>query len=160
MNGARFAPRLLGSESAGRQRKPQPTREANRSDNDHEGWPRRLADGLLSGTVNVDHERTCANDSDDDLLTHVERIDVAVDQSRRDVEHFAVDDLGAFTPVGPELKPRRSSDYVPEDVAVTMVMPARDGARLRTAANGRRRARLKRDFANHARRRGAGAQTR
>lgn len=108
---------------------------------------------LAGWTINVDHEGAFSDDGEDDLLGRVERIDVSVYQSGWDVKQAAFLHLGHVTAAWAELKARSPSQYVPQDLALAMVVPPGGRTRLGTGAHERRAARLKRDLPYHARRR-------
>lgn len=108
--------------------------------------------------VEVDDERALPDHGEDDLLRLIERVDVTVNQPGRDMEESAFLDLRALPAAGAELEAGASSDDMPQDITVTVVMPARNRASLGTDTNERRAAGLESNLAHDARCRGGGAQ--
>ena len=75
-------------------------------------------------TWDVDHERTLADQRENNFLRFVERVDVTVNQSGRDVEEPAGIDRYRLLASRPEFEPGLSLQHVAEHVALAVVMPA------------------------------------
>lgn len=77
-----------------------------------------------------------------------------MNQSGGNVEQAALLDLSHVGATGAKLKPRSSPYHIPQDLAVTVVMPSRAGERLGAGPHQRRVSSLERDLSHDAGRSG------
>jgi len=101
--------------------------------------------------VEVDDKRTFPDDGEDDLLRLIQRVDVTVDQPGWDMEESAFLNLRALLAAGAELEAGAPSHDVPQNIPITVVMPARRSASLGTGTHQRRAAGVERDLAQDTR---------
>ena len=100
--------------------------------------------------IYIDDQWPLPDNRQDDLLRHIERIHVPVDQAGRHVEQPALRDLGPILTTGAEFKPGGTLDNVAQDIALAVVMPAGHGTRFGPGPHERRTVQLERDLPDQA----------
>ena len=111
------------------------------------------------GAVDVDDEWAGPDEGEDDLLGLVARVDVAMNQARRNVEKPARLHVRTFAPARPELEPGAAPEHVPEHISVAVMMPAGGNTARGASAYEHRARRVERELTNETRRRGSRYQT-
>ena len=106
-----------------------------------------------SGALHVDDERACPDEGEDDLLGLVARIDIAMNQSRRDVEEPARFHVRALAPARPELEPGATAGDVAQHISIAVVVPAGRHATLCACTYEHRTRRVERELTDESRRR-------
>ena len=104
-------------------------------------------------TVDVDDERACPDEGQNDLLGLVARVDIAMNQSRRNVEEPARFHVRALAPARPELEPGATADHMAEHISIAVVVPAGRDAALRACTYEHRTRRVERELTDESRRR-------
>jgi hypothetical protein len=109
--------------------------------------------------LDVDDERACPHEGEDDLLGLVARVAIAMNQSRRNVKEPARFHVRALAPARPELEPGATADDMAEHVAIAVVMPAGRDAAFRACTYEHRTRCVERELTDESRRRRSRCQT-
>ena len=109
--------------------------------------------------LDVDDERACPDEGEDDLLGLVARVDIAMNQSRRNVEEPARFHVRTLAPARPELEPGATANDMAEHISIPVVVPAGRDAALRACTYEHRTRRVERELADESRRRRSRCQT-
>lgn len=94
----------------------------------------------------VDDERACADEGEDDLLGLVVRVDIAMNESRRNVEEAARFHVRALAPARPEFEPGATVDDMAEHISIAVVVPAGRHATLCACTYEHRTRRVEREL--------------
>jgi hypothetical protein len=105
------------------------------------------------GVIDVDDEGACPDEGEEDLLGLVARVDIAMDQSRRNVEEPTRFHVRALAPARPELEPGATANHMAEHISIAVVVPAGRDAALRAGTYEDRTRRLEGDLTDESRRR-------
>lgn len=111
------------------------------------------------GAFDVDDERACPDEGEDDLLGLVAWVDIAMNQPRRDVEESARFHVRALAPARPELESGATADDMAEHISIAVVVPAGRDAALRACTYEHRTRRVERELTDESRRRRSRCQT-
>jgi hypothetical protein len=111
------------------------------------------------GAFDVDDERACSDEREDDLLGFVARVDVAMNQSRRNVEEPVRFHVRALAPARSELEPGATADHMAKHISIAVVVPAGRDAALRACTDEHCARRVERELTDESRRRRSRCQT-
>jgi hypothetical protein len=105
------------------------------------------------GTLDIHDEWAHSDEGQDDLLRLVARVDIPVNQSRRNMEEPAGLHVRALAPARSELEARASADHMAKYVSLAVVVPAGRDAALRACTYEDRTREVERDLTDEAGRR-------
>jgi hypothetical protein len=103
--------------------------------------------------LDVDNKDACPDEGEEDLLGLVARVDIAMDQSRRNVEKPTRFHVRTFAPARPELEAGATANHMAEHISIAVVVPAGRGAALRACTHEDRTGRVEGNLTDESRRR-------